>query len=126
MKKLNSLHITFTNGSNPYMTLGEVNVYKELRKWKRHYNVVDRYIENATLFVRLMEKSNEEEYNMRKANREKYNNAKAKAEQEAIDWQSDFNNHNYSWGEIAAWSAYFEKLGKRYGLLTEFRENGIC
>jgi hypothetical protein len=31
-----------------------------------------------------------------------------------------------SWGELAYWQEYFEKLGKRYGLLTEFRENCIC
>ena len=55
-----------------------------------------------------------------------YQICKIKARQKAIEWQVDFPNNNYFWGEIAEWSAYFEKLGKRYGLLTEFRENGIC
>lgn len=31
-----------------------------------------------------------------------------------------------SWGECATWSEYFKEQGKRYGLLTEFRENAIC
>lgn len=31
-----------------------------------------------------------------------------------------------SMGEIGAASAYFERMGKRYGLLREFRENAIC
>ena len=29
-------------------------------------------------------------------------------------------------GELGAASAYFERMGKRYGLLREFRENCIC
>jgi hypothetical protein len=31
-----------------------------------------------------------------------------------------------SWGELADWQEHFEKLGRRYGLLQEFRENSIC
>lgn len=31
-----------------------------------------------------------------------------------------------SWGEVAMVSNNFYELGKRYGLLNEFRENGIC
>lgn len=45
---------------------------------------------------------------------------------EAIEWQSDYRNHNYSYGELAVFRSYFEKMGRRYGLLVEFRENGIC
>ena len=56
----------------------------------------------------------------------KYQNSKEIARQKAIDWQYDFENHNYSWGELAYYATYFERLGKRFGLLTEFRENGIC
>ena len=55
-----------------------------------------------------------------------YQEMKEKVRNEAIDWQYDFPNHSYSWGEVADWAAYFERLGRRYGLLTEFRENGIC
>ena len=31
-----------------------------------------------------------------------------------------------SYGELAAIGGWFEKMGKRYGLLKEFRENAIC
>ena len=55
-----------------------------------------------------------------------YCDRKARARNKAIEWQIDFENHNYSWEELAEWGSHFEKLGKRYGLLTEFRENGIC
>ena len=54
-----------------------------------------------------------------------YAERKEKARNEAIDWQADFCNHNYYWSELAYFSAHFEKLGKRYGLLREFKENGI-
>jgi hypothetical protein len=56
----------------------------------------------------------------------KYQKAKEKARNEAIEWQLDFCNHNYSYGELFEFQNYFEKLGKRYGLLREFRENCIC
>ena len=54
-----------------------------------------------------------------------YQKQKGKARQKAIDWQLDFNNHNYSWGELVEFQGYFEKLAKRYGLVKEFRENCI-
>ena len=55
-----------------------------------------------------------------------YQNAKEKARQKAIDWYYEFSEKSMSWGELAYWQGYFERLGKRYGLLSEFRENGIC
>lgn len=55
-----------------------------------------------------------------------YETKKEMVKQEAIDWQNDFGNHNYSYGELCEFVMHFEKLGRRYGLLKEFRENGIC
>lgn len=55
-----------------------------------------------------------------------YREKKAKIRAEAIRWQAEFSEHNYSYSELADWQAYFEKMGKRYGLLTEFKENAIC
>ena len=56
----------------------------------------------------------------------KYQEQKERVRNEAIEWQLDFGNNNYSWGELAYFEDYFYTMGKRYGLLTEFRENGIC
>ena len=55
----------------------------------------------------------------------KYQKGKEKARNEAIDWQADFDNHNYSYGELAYFSDYFETKARRYGLVKEFKENGI-
>ena len=56
----------------------------------------------------------------------RYAEMKNRIRNEAIDFQLDVDNHCYSYGELAAFGSYFEEMGKRYGLLREFRENGIC
>lgn len=62
---------------------------------------------------------------MKKENN-KYLIEKEKARQKAIEWQLDFSNNNYSYYDLMIFQEYFYKLGKRYGLLKEFHENGIC
>ena len=44
----------------------------------------------------------------------------------AIEWQRSWQNANYSYYEVSVWEGFFNHYGKRYGLLTEFRENCIC
>ena len=58
-------------------------------------------------------------------NRNDYNRLKEEARQEAIEWQLTFGDNPMSWNELAEVSERFYTLGKRYGLLKEFRENGI-
>ena len=55
----------------------------------------------------------------------KYTKGKARAREKAIEWQYDFHNHNYSYEELVYFGNYFGKLAKRYGLVREFKENGI-
>lgn len=55
----------------------------------------------------------------------KYQISKERARSKAVEWQMDFCNQNYSYGELAYWGDYFRGLAKRYGLMREFRENGI-
>lgn len=55
-----------------------------------------------------------------------YQELKETARNIAIEWQSLQSEQAMTWGECAAWGDYFERLGRRYGLLREFRENGIC
>lgn len=54
-----------------------------------------------------------------------YNEGKSHARMEAIRWQEVASRKAMSYGEIAEAGEYFNNLGKRYGLLREFRENGI-
>lgn len=54
-----------------------------------------------------------------------YQEKKEDARQIAIDWQIEASEQNYSYGELADYGEYFRKLGRRYGLLKEFRENAI-
>lgn len=55
-----------------------------------------------------------------------YQQKKEQIRSEAIDWQNSFADRNYTYGELVAAQDYFESMGRRYELLTEFRENGIC
>lgn len=55
----------------------------------------------------------------------KYQVKKAAVRETAINWQLSFADSDHSYDELAATGAKFAKLGKRYGLLKEFRENGI-
>ena len=54
-----------------------------------------------------------------------YKKAKEKARNKAVEWQMDFGNHSYSYEELACYGNYFKRLAKRYGLIREFKENGI-
>jgi hypothetical protein len=56
---------------------------------------------------------------------ETYRQRKDAARDAAIELQNQTNERAVSWKEITEICAYFEKQGKRYGLLTEFRENGL-
>lgn len=55
-----------------------------------------------------------------------YEQKKKEARQKAIGWQKENEISRKSYSQLINESAYFEKLGKRYGLLNEFRANGIC
>lgn len=59
--------------------------------------------------------------------RKTYKQNKEIARELAIQFQYNISmGVLYSWYDIAEISARFERLGKRYGLLREFHENGIC
>lgn len=53
-----------------------------------------------------------------------YAKRKTEVREEAIEYS--YSDEELSYGELADKQDYFRRLGKRYGLLREFRENGIC
>ena len=54
-----------------------------------------------------------------------YSENKEKARAEAIDWQMEAGNGTYSYAEVFEMVEHFQKIAKKYGLIKEFRENGI-
>lgn len=54
-----------------------------------------------------------------------YNERKNDVRDKAIQY-SNTDTSGLSWAEFSFISGWFEAMGRRYGLLTEFRENGIC
>lgn len=54
-----------------------------------------------------------------------YQENKERVRQMAIDWQIEASEHDYSYSELSDFAEIFNRLGKRYGLIQEFRENGI-
>jgi hypothetical protein len=51
---------------------------------------------------------------------------KEKARDQAIETQTIISDNNFSYYELMVISEHFEKTGKKFGLLDEFKENGIC
>ena len=55
-----------------------------------------------------------------------YQENKKAARAEAIEWQLTTAQEPMYMSELAEWNEYFMRLGRRYGLMREFHENGIC
>lgn len=55
-----------------------------------------------------------------------YETKKGRLRYIATEWQYEFAGEVYSWLELCEVSLWFENKAKQYGLLREFRENGIC
>lgn len=54
-----------------------------------------------------------------------YEKRKALARCLAVEWQYGWNYEPYDSWEDTICRVFFENVGKRFGLLREFRENGI-
>lgn len=103
------IHFTFKDGSNPYIAVTEKTLFKCVLNW-------DLEFIGEESFLVLGHK---------KPYRKTYSAIKNILRDFAIEWQYDFADRNYSWGEIGFWESFFEDYGEKYGLLHEFKENGI-
>ena len=58
---------------------------------------------------------------------QKYLQGKENARQEAIDFQACFEEFpvSFSYSELEERQSHFEKMAHRFGLVKEFRKNGI-
>ena len=57
--------------------------------------------------------------------RKTYEDEKQIARSIAIDWLLESNHLDYSLLELSEWQGFFEYLGRKYGLMTEFKKNAI-
>ena len=57
--------------------------------------------------------------------RDAYLLGKSRATREAIEYQLGEKTDSESLGEILPMNEHFTKLARRYGLIKEFKENGI-
>lgn len=55
-----------------------------------------------------------------------YQEKKSAAREEAAEWQEYIAQQSLSYEAFAIAQSHFERLGRHYGLLREFRENGVC
>ena len=55
----------------------------------------------------------------------RYTDKKEAIRNKAIEL-SHYDLEGIGYGELAVIQEFFERYGKRYGLITEFHENGIC
>lgn len=58
-------------------------------------------------------------------NSSKYARGKAKTREYAMQLQADLSESSISYVELAEIQTKLEKLGKQYGLIREFKENGL-
>ena len=57
--------------------------------------------------------------------RKTYKELKAEAVAEAIATQQEQSTSAQSWAEVATTCEHFQKLAKKYGLIKEFKREGI-
>ncbi|MBQ6630722.1 MAG: hypothetical protein IJH55_01130, partial [Romboutsia sp.] len=55
-----------------------------------------------------------------------YKERKASLRDIAIDYQLNFASLSWSYGELAEICDWLYKNARRYGLVKEFKENGVC
>lgn len=104
-------HIDFYHNGNPYIVTTDRGFFRILCRYELEQ--IDE-----VLFSAKCEREKHEALT--------YYEKKAILRDFAIYWQYRFSELFYSWGEVASWGSFFEIYGKRYGLLEEFHENGIC
>lgn len=56
---------------------------------------------------------------------DEYEKRKEELRDEAIQWSYDTSERTMSYYDLMVEQSYFYEQGRRYGLLREFRENGI-
>lgn len=109
-------HFEFKDGGNPYITTNNAELFRMVKKY-------DLSMTGAHTFT-----AHTAEYWTAHTGRKVTAREKAKAALSAFawEWQQAFGDVSMSWGDLVEWQDFFTEYGRKYGLLREFRENGIC
>lgn len=100
-------HISFKDGSNPYIAKTNKAFFEMLT----HYDLTQEF---QFGFIASEKSTISNDYNSRKNALRDF----------AIDWQ--YGEFDYSYTDLADWQGFFTEYGKKFGLLREFHENAIC
>lgn len=106
-------HFTFEDGSNPYITKTNVEFWKMLKNYDVEmvtnfsFKVIGK---KQTLSVKPLTP---------------YERNQSILRDFAIEWQFKFADLTHAWRDLCEWSDFFEEYGRKYGLIREFKENGI-
>lgn len=118
MNNLSAFSLDFSNCSNGYVGRSVGTLYK----WLRGYDLapVEDTTGNGRGWVLFFKAT------PRRRRLRTYAEMQDAARNLAIDWQDAATEWRMSYAECAAWGDLFTDLGRRYGLMREFHENGIC
>ena len=108
------IHFKYKNGCNPYISFNN----------KAFFDMICKYVltqQHNTAFIV------EEERKVKSLDHKRitWSDKKEILRDFAIEWQLSFEKFFYSYAELIEYQVFFEEYGKKYGLLREFRENGI-
>lgn len=107
-------HIAFLNGSNPYISFTDKNFFEFVKNYDLEMIGKDCFVATEKQFLSC------------KGNISNYAKAKAALQEFATEFSNRQGDFSMSWCEICEWTSFFSTYGKKYGLLREFRENGLC
>ena len=103
------IHFRYYHGGNPYITINNKGLFYMIKK----YNLRQEG-KKAFFVIREWRKKHMTYTDKRELLREF-----------AREWQANFCRFDYSMNDLINYQSFFEDYGKKYGLLREFRANGI-
>ena len=103
------IHCMFSDGSNPYIAKTPKEAFRIFCKYETAQNG-----DLSFLITGIRDEKPTTYYGKRNI-----------ARNIAIEYQYNFDQYNYSYSDLSVYQEFFEYIGRKYGLIWEFRENAI-
>lgn len=108
-------HFRFSDGSNPYITTSYSALWGMIKKYdieffKGSIDNFEVFGKKQILSARPLSKRDKEKFILKDF---------------AFEWQRAIQDASPSLDTIISWQRFFEKYGKKYGCLREFKENAL-